>query len=174
MAYGSATRVPFASCRCPAQPPPPRLPRRRPRLPLRRPPEGPRLHQREVSDRADPRPPRTAHHRPSDGASPPGSALRVAAVAGRRPRVAAIAALTDPLALSLEFLLRGGSVGPPREILRRLRRRGARRRQRKERDLSDYRLTYPCSPAAPSVAESKSPERRATSAEPGVGSDRPG
>src|SRR5262249_52875472 len=77
-----------------------------------------------------------------DGASPPRSRLRVAAVARRRPRVAAIAALTDPFALRLEFLLRGGSVSLPRTILRRLGRRGARRRQRTEPRLSD--LSPPC------------------------------
>src|SRR5207253_5093631 len=52
------------------------------------------------------------------------TSFAAAAVAGRRPRAAAIAALTGPFALRLEFALRGGSVSPPREILIRLRRRG--------------------------------------------------
>ena len=52
------------------------------------------------------------------------TSFAAAAVAGRRPRAAAIAALTGPFALRLEFPLRGGSVSPPREILIRLRRRG--------------------------------------------------
>src|SRR3954454_3166647 len=97
--------------------PPPPLPRGCPCLPLRWPPQGYRLHQREGGDRADPRPPRPPRHRPAHRPGPPPGALPELAVARRRARAAAIAALTDSLAPCLLNSACAAAASRPREAL---------------------------------------------------------
>ena len=104
---------------------PARLPRGHSRLSLRRTPQGHRLHRREAGDREDPRPPRPAHHRPTHRSGSPPRARRGFALARRRSRAAAIAALTGRLVQSLEFRLRGRSTERAARDFSRLPRCGA-------------------------------------------------
>ena len=88
---------------------PSRLPRGHPLLSLRRPPQDHRFHRREAGHREDPRTPRPAYYRTVNSSGPLASPRRVFALARRRPRSAAIAALTGGLVQSLKFQVRGRS-----------------------------------------------------------------